>query len=207
MDDPDYQFTVDWFSKFIPIWEQLIAQKRPSRIVEIGAYEGRSSSYLIERCAQDGPVDLCCIDTWQGGVDNDPTIMGEVERRFDHNIAVAVSRASHPVNVRKLKQMSNLGLATLLAEEQGPTMDLIYIDGSHQAPDVLSDAVIGFSLLKVGGLMIFDDYLWHMGPVLQRDPLNMPKPGIDAFMNLFMRKMGVIGGAGLGQLYAEKVAE
>jgi len=86
------------------------------------------------------------------------------------------------------------------------TIDLVYIDGSHQAPDVLSDAVLGFQLLKVGGLMIFDDYLWHIESPTAKDPLNMPKPGIDAFMNVFMRKMGIIAGGPLLQLYAEKIA-
>ena len=36
--------------------------------------------------------------------------------------------------------------------------DLIYIDASHYAPDVLSDAVLAFKLLKPGGILIFDDY-------------------------------------------------
>ena len=35
--------------------------------------------------------------------------------------------------------------------------DIIYIDGSHEARDVLEDAVLAYRLLKIGGLLIFDD--------------------------------------------------
>jgi predicted O-methyltransferase YrrM len=83
--------------------------------------------------------------------------------------------------------------------------DLIYIDGSHQAPDVLTDAVMSFQLLKVGGVMIFDDYLWTMDKPGFQDVLKMPKPAIDAFLNIFQRKMSIFFGAPIGQLYARKI--
>lgn len=38
------------------------------------------------------------------------------------------------------------------------SFDIIYIDGSHFGPDVLEDAILSARLLKVGGVMIFDDY-------------------------------------------------
>jgi len=38
--------------------------------------------------------------------------------------------------------------------------DYISIDGSHEAADVLSDAVLSWPLLKTGGLICFDDYEW-----------------------------------------------
>lgn len=38
--------------------------------------------------------------------------------------------------------------------------DFIYVDGLHLSQDVLYDALLSFDLLKVGGILIFDDYLW-----------------------------------------------
>ena len=38
--------------------------------------------------------------------------------------------------------------------------DLIYVDGNHQMASVLRDAELSWSLLKKGGLLIFDDYRW-----------------------------------------------
>lgn len=61
--------------------------------------------------------------------------------------------------------------------------DFIYVDGSHRAPDVLCDAVLGFKLPKVGGFMAFDDYLQAERAWLPygTDPLRCPKPAIDAY--------------------------
>lgn len=40
------------------------------------------------------------------------------------------------------------------------TFDLIYIDASHVAIDVLHDAVLCWRILSLGGTMIFDDFSW-----------------------------------------------
>jgi len=199
-----YQFTTDWFSRFASIWRSLLSRYPPSRILEIGSYEGRCACFLIEECAQERPITLHCVDTWTGGVEHDPAAMAAVEERFDANLEIARGSARHPVDFHKHKAASRTALARLLAaEEEG--FDLVYIDGSHQAPDVLTDAVLSFQLLKVGGLMIFDDYLWSHEGRGRQDFYNMPKPAVDAFINIFQRKMSVIG-APLYQLYAQKVA-
>jgi predicted O-methyltransferase YrrM len=130
--------------------------------------------------------------------------MGEIERRFDHNVTLANQRVSYTASVTKLKKSSTQALAEFLARREAP-FDLIYIDGSHQAPDVLSDAVLAFQLLRVGGIMIFDDYLWRLEPDGRQDPLNMPKPAIDSFINIFQRKLRVISGLPIWQLYIERM--
>ena len=70
--------------------------------------------------------------------------------------------------------------------------DFIYIDGSHQAPDVLFDALLGFELLRVGGIMVFDDYLWQEPLEGGTDPIPCPKIFIDAFTNVYCKKVRVL---------------
>jgi len=41
--DLDYEFAQDWFSESAGIWDQLVAQWKPSRVVETGSFEGRSA--------------------------------------------------------------------------------------------------------------------------------------------------------------------
>ena len=65
---------------------------------------------------------------------------------------------------------------------------------------------MSFHLLRVGGVMIFDDYLWHMEPVGSQNPFNMPKQAIDAFLNIFLRKMKIVHGTPLVQIYATKTS-
>lgn len=80
----------------------------------------------------------------------------------------------------------------------------IYVDGSHEAQDVFCDAAGAFRLLKSGGILVFDDYLWTE-PMQRGGHVNRtPKPAIDAFVNIFYDRLTVVAGAGLWQLYLRK---
>ena len=203
-----HDFSIDYFLPHAPVWDQILDTWKPSRIVEVGSYEGRSACYIIDRVTLDRPLELWCLDTWEGSAapGHDPTTMISAQARFDRNIEVSKGQAKHPITVNKMRGRSDDGLAWLLAAGHRESIDLIYIDGSHEAPDVLTDACLAFPLLRVGGVMIFDDYTWFLGAYAERDPIQMPKPAIDAFMNLFLRKMYMIDGAGPAQIYAQKMA-
>lgn len=202
----DYEFSQDWFSHHIPSFERILASYRPTRLMEIGCYEGRSTTYLIGRCAEFGPLQLHSVDTWQGSADLSAEKMAGVERRFDANVAKARSRAGTEVAFRKIREPSATALAGLIAERAAP-FDLIYVDGSHTAPDTLTDAVLAFQLLRVGGVMIFDDYLWSMEPQHAADPLNTPKFAIDTFTTAFARKVRVLPTFPNEQCYVEKIGD
>ena len=211
--EASYAFTRDWFSIYIPVWKRILDQEKPRKILEIGSFEGRSACHIIEYGASvaDGEVSLTCVDTWEGSIEHRQGAgaeanMNDVERRFDHNTRLALAKAAKPLALRKLKQKSQYALAGLITAGASESFDLIYIDGSHEAPDVLADAAMAFPLLRVGGTMIFDDYLWSMDRPGAQDVLRMPKPAIDAFMNLYQRKMVVYPGLPLRQLYARKIA-
>jgi predicted O-methyltransferase YrrM len=201
-----YSFSEDWFSNHICTWNGILAGLKPRRVMEIGCYEGRATCYLIETCTAFGPLRIHCVDTWAGAADLPQARMAGVEARFDANVELAIGRAPTPVALQKIKQRSAVALAGLIADGEAP-FDLIYVDGSHAAADVLVDAVLAFQLLRVGGVMIFDDYLWSMEPPLQADPLNLPKPAIDAFATIFMRKVRVLAGLPNSQCYVEKIAQ
>jgi predicted O-methyltransferase YrrM len=77
-----------------------------------------------------------------------------------------------------------------LREIEDDTIDFCHIDGSHEAEDVIVDAVLCFWMLKVGGITIFDDYLW----VVNKEwPLyKTPAMGIDPFLSIYDRRVEVI---------------
>jgi hypothetical protein len=54
--------------------------------------------------------------------------------------------------------------------------------------------------------MAFDDYLWAENLPTGIDPIRCPKPAIDAFTNLYCRKLRILQ-APLYQLYVQKVAD
>jgi predicted O-methyltransferase YrrM len=204
-----YRFTNDWFDSVARgMWDQLIPQIRPEKVVEIGTYEGASTCYLIEKLAREKRLEIHCVDTWEGGIEHKEGLpapeMAAVEARFRHNVEVA-SEGAKDLQLVVHKGFSDVELARLLADGHAGSFDFAYVDGSHQAPDVLCDAVLAFRLLRVGGVVAFDDYLWSEALPQGLDPIRCPKPAIDAFTNLYCRKLRIIS-APLYQLYVQKLA-
>ena len=177
----EYQFTKDWFHWAPEVWQQLIPLLPSGDFLEIGSFEGRSTVWIIENMMKDGNF-IDCVDTWEGGEEHSAEDMGSVEQRFDHNIALA--EAEFPVRkAHKFKMTSYEALRGTDADYA-----FIYIDGSHIAKDVLTDACMAWPLLKPKGLMVFDDYMWGN----PRDALHRPKIAIDAFCNLFAEEAEIV---------------
>ncbi|MEC4986451.1 MAG: class I SAM-dependent methyltransferase, partial [Oscillatoria sp. PMC 1076.18] len=182
-----YQFTQDWFSLNIPLWEQVFKQfaHQPDlNFLEIGSWEGRSTCWLLDRILTHKSAKITCLDTFEGSVEHkswyEQGYIASLEGRFDHNIAQ--TKASE--KVKKIVGYSQEILRTL------PTnaYNFIYIDGSHLAPDVLEDAALSWRLLKQGGIIIFDDYNVTFSP----NPTESAKLGIDAFTATFRDKIKLI---------------
>ena len=131
--------------------------------------------------------------------------MTEVEKRFLHNTKISLACVEKSVDFQIHKGFSDVELAKLLVCGKQNYFDFIYVDGSHRAPDVLCDAILSFRLLREGGVIAFDDYLWAENLSYGIDPIRCPKPAIDAFTNIYCRKMRVLS-APLYQLYIQKVA-
>lgn len=187
----EYQFTKDWFGWAPPVWEQLIpmlpGQPGERNFLEIGSFEGRSTVWTVENMMQEGDG-MFCIDTWEGGEEHSAEDMGSVERRFDTNRRILAVNYDERY-VFPFKRTSVQHLANWLADpEERKDFDFIYIDGSHIAKDVLTDACMAWPLLKPKGIMVFDDYMWGN----PRDILHRPKPAIDAFTNIFAEEVDIV---------------
>jgi predicted O-methyltransferase YrrM len=188
----DYKFTQDWFSHNIPVWEQLAtllpgeAGKRT--FLEIGSFEGRSMVWIVENMMADGDA-MNCVDTWEGSEEHSVETVQGIEDRFDHNAALLLDKFPEKW-ISKEKGASTQVLACWLTgvDDDDPTFDFIYIDGSHTAKDVLTDACMAWPLLKQGGLMVFDDYLWGES----RDILHRPKMAVDFFVNTFAEGLDIV---------------
>jgi predicted O-methyltransferase YrrM len=197
-------FTQDWFSRSIPGWNAILTQvsKRaaPLRVLEVGVFEGRSTCWLLENFCKKSDDEIVAIDSFQGGIEHKGMELASLRARFESNVATIGS----PAKVEIREGFSLPQLASLVAEGV-PLFDFISIDASHQAPDVLGDAVLGFQLLKPGGIMAFDDYLWSPMSPGTENPLLLPKAGIDAFTTLFSQKLRILANLPLYQLYIQKI--
>jgi glycosyltransferase involved in cell wall biosynthesis/predicted O-methyltransferase YrrM/Tfp pilus assembly protein PilF len=197
----DYQFSQDWFSHNLLIWEQFLHPLKSLtnlRILEIGSWEGRSTCWLLENIATDSAARITCIDSFEGSVEHkvmvDQTILKTIEQRFDWNL----EKTGTPEKVRKVVGKSQIVLRSLIPN----TYHLAYIDGSHIATDVLEDALLTWRLVKIGGFIIFDDYGFVFAPEIAEEP---PKVAIDVFLQLFNKKVKLLHQS--YQVILEKVAE
>jgi predicted O-methyltransferase YrrM len=205
-----YQFSTLWFNDAVKgIWRELLLQLQPSRVLEIGSFEGASACFVIQQVGAERTLEMHCVDTWQGGDEHQPGAaaaadMKQVEDRFRSNVNMAVASARCPVRLEVHRARSDRALPKLLCDKGAGYFDMVYVDGSHQAADVLWDALLAFKLLRVGGLMVLDDYLWPGDS--RHDVLMAPKIAIDAFTTVHSSKVRILS-APLYQLYVLKTED
>ena len=181
---PEPVFSSNW-TRGRAYWGEMfdalgLVGKPGLRFLEIGCFEGRASLWMLENVLTHPSSRLDVIDTFEGSPEFEVMgIDGATLNRFTRNVAPYADQ------VTVMQGMSGSILRTLPAVE---TYDFIYVDGSHAAPDVLTDAVLSWPLLKKRGVMVFDDYLW----VLRGSEHERPGIGIDAFRTTFAAQMALI---------------
>ena len=199
-DNRQYVFTKDWFNQNTrQNWDRIVPIINPKKILEIGSFEGAAVCYLIDKLGENNFLEVHCIDTWEESDDIAKEDAIIVEKRFDYNIQLAITKTQNKTKYFKYKSKSYLVLSKMIANGVGD-FDLIYVDASHYAVDVLTDAVLSFKLLKAGGMLIFDDYLWAG----DENIVFYPKIAIDSFTNIFSKHIKLIP-APLNQIYAVKI--
>lgn len=171
------EITEDWFSTNIPTWawalDRHLSSATPLSILEVGSFEGLSTTYILKKLPNSS---ITCVDTWLGSPENESMYgksaldFTEVKRRFSANTDEFKGRVSEHVG-------TSLEFFSKLPKDK--KFDLIYVDGSHEADDVLKDAIMSFGHLGVGGVMIFDDYLWSFFPRASDNP----RAAINAFLS------------------------
>lgn len=169
-----HEFSVDYVSAVAPFWLEYLKdlQGKPElKMLEIGCFEGRSTIWFLENVVTHPTSLIFCVDTFgrYGG-----------EFRFDHNIKIS----GYESKIRKIKGQSEEVLQTLSNEK----FDIVYVDGCHQAVNVLMDAIHSWIMLKPGGFIIFDDYEWEPDlPAIER-----PQMAIDLFLSAFQTQIHLL---------------
>ena len=142
-------FTQKWFLNNIEIFCYYLPEDltKSFSYLEIGSYEGLSTLNILLNYPNSK---VTTIDLWDQSNINSESLdvnFNEIEKRFDENL--------RDYKFNKIKKDSVIALRELL--NKNVYFDLIYIDGSHNGEDILSDAIESYKLLNVGGIIIFDD--------------------------------------------------
>jgi predicted O-methyltransferase YrrM len=155
-----------------------------SKILEIGTYAGESIIEMLKIVPESTAV---VIDSWENYVEYDNVVNRQISvnnsKQIEEEFYKNISSFQNRIKVLKGKSCDKL-LELLLNRE---TFNFIYVDASHKCLDVYFDAIIAWKLLKIGGIIAFDDYRFS-----QSDTLNSPYEAIEHFKKIFQNDFVVI---------------
>lgn len=181
----NYQYSVeaDWSTLHRPTWTKILQRVNPEselHFLEIGSFEGRSSTWFADNYLHHPSSTITCIDTWEGGEEVSRLNLSYnfelIRQNFIHNVSVS----KYPHKFKTFVGSSLQYLPKLVAE--GCQYDFVYLDGSHTARDVFYDLALSYLMLKPLGVIVFDDYLNEMAT---DNVLLRVKPAVDAFLQIF----------------------
>lgn len=150
-----------WFNGLRLYRDAVTRAHNGSILVEVGAWKGRSTSFMGVEVANSGKkIDFFTVDTWLGSATeaaqvNDPDVQkGVLFDVFRRNIA-SIEQYVRPIRCKSVEA----------AEEFGDgSIDFIYLDAGHTYDDVRSDLAAWWPKLKRGGIIAGDDWEWQDSP-------------------------------------------
>ena len=156
------------------------------KILEIGVYEGESTKWFLSNFMTHKDSVLYAVDSFEGSPEyNRNHFISTVKQKFLKSIK-STKKEKH---VKIMEMYSYNALIELISKNDGKLMfDIIYIDASHEAKDVISDAILSWNILNIGGVVIFDDYKWNL--LLQE--FSKPKIAVDSFLEIMKPTINIL---------------
>jgi hypothetical protein len=170
-----YRLADNWF----PHVDLNEFKDRPIKYLEIGAFFGANLLSVANTYGAHKDTKLYCVDPWLD-YNEYPEYKGQQPHIYESFLG-NIERSGQKEKIVIRRGYSN----TEVPKFDDDFFDMIYIDGNHEPEYVLEDAVLCFRKLKVGGIMIFDDYGWGGPDLTQR--------GIDGFLSAYWKRINNLG--------------
>lgn len=152
-----------------------------AHFLQIGAFNGEASSYMLEHVLTHAASTLTDVDTWDESmhlheVDLD---WAEIEKQYDARLRLNIE------NGRLIKKKMN---GTDFFANNAQKFDFIYIDGNKAGPAILQDGMNAVRCLKPNGLLAFNDSAWH-----KKNSASLgPNPAISALTEVFSDEISLL---------------
>jgi predicted O-methyltransferase YrrM len=175
----------NWFAdgKAVNNFSAYLSKYKDTKVdfLQLGAYTGDATKWLFENVLTHPESTLTDVDTWEGSdeVAHKQMDWKSVEQTYDDKNKEWLESG------RLIKKKMTTGEFFTSNNKQ---FDFVYVDADHHAIWALKDGLEGYSFLKNGGILAFDDYMW--GPNLPKE--DRPGPGIDAFLICYANRTTVL---------------
>ncbi len=169
-----YRTATNWF----PIIPKEDFERKKINYLEIGTFYGANIITAALTYGSHPESKLYCIDPWEDY--NDYPEYQTKQENIYNTFLRNIENSGQKDKIIIKRGFSNQEIVKF----EDNFFDIIYIDGNHEPHYVLEDAVLSFRKLKVGGIMIFDDYGWG-GP-------DLTTKGIDSFLSGYHKKIDLL---------------
>lgn len=125
----------------------------PLRIMEIGVFHGGNVCSLMKTYARHPTSTIHCVDPWSD-YDGYTEYQGKQisnYKQFIQNISLLSPEDLNKIHIHRGYSSS------IVPTFSDDSFDLIYVDGNHESPYVLEDAILCLRKVKNGGYILFDD--------------------------------------------------
>lgn len=153
-----------------------LAGKQWLRFLQLGCFTGDASVWMCKNVLTGEHSWLDDVDTW-AGAPNEPI---QTAMDFEDVFATYTHKTDGlPIMVHRRTTTDYL-LNHDTALMRASAYDFIYVDAHHTSASALLDSELSWPLLKPGGLMAIDDYLWEHPDGID---IHAPKLGIAMFLD------------------------
>ena len=146
-------FSQHWNSEFI---KNTKGFDKFELAIELGCFQGLTTRYICNNLLKDGGR-VICVDPLQDEylTDNlsEQDIKANKEYGFFKNQYYKFKKNTQGLPVQLVRKKSN----DAISELKDLRVDFIYVDGDHRFLGVRDDGINYFEVLKIGGMMLFDD--------------------------------------------------
>jgi predicted O-methyltransferase YrrM/tetratricopeptide (TPR) repeat protein len=166
------------------------------KVLEVGTYAGTS---LIEIIKQIPNSQGTAIDLWESydEIDENNLVNKDMLNNINFRESLNTLKSIKENNIEELfySNIRSVGLQDRISAIKGKSsnvlmnmikqkelFDFIYVDGSHKCLDVAIDLCLSWQLLRNGGIMAIDDYLYSCENNLGINVLDYPYHAVNHFL-------------------------
>ena len=158
MEHINSDFGEQWFT-YPRLYRMLVESCRPNgTIVELGAWKGRSSAFLVVEAKNKSPnIKIHIVDTWLGSGEHTVGMTDGLYEKFISNMA--------PLNGHYQAHRMTTDEAVPLFEDG--SLDGVFIDADHTYEAVKRDIANWMPKVRKGGILAGHDYIHTWPGVIQ----------------------------------------